>query len=407
MPHPPCKERSPSQNFNPKAKFVVREGSSQGTSPASSAPSRSFSPTSHNSDMNFSEGSVPEGSPSPLQLRTVHTNSSSESSMPSFSSTANTISFVKSGKSVEMYEIDEPVAADENSVDHLLQLFNSPVRSQGPVKQSSLGNSSPPNKYAISTSSAMPSSLSLNHPSSAINVSTLSSNKGQDLYGQPKMSLADVNFDDEEENGDHNEHILPPQEQALRSNSQVPTQSRALSWTTEEGFTNVQSNNSANIPNRTFDDRRTNINGSTSSNGAWINGNGFSNVEGSSSMAPPISNSNVGGTTSTKSKCLRVTIAGPAWTRGIKASAFSRNACDNLRCLKCNFKVMTFLGKSWDESADYIFFRNNVPNEKKLSEKLRNSPESCAYCCQCTWTHLVDEKSVSAGMEFQWACAGH
>jgi hypothetical protein len=58
-----------------------------------------------------------------------------------------------------------------------------------------------------------------------------------------------------------------------------------------------------------------------------------------------------------------------------------------------------------------MFFRNNMPNDNKLSECLRDSPNSAAYCCQCNWDTIVDDEDKSLGGSggggIQWACAGH
>lgn len=60
-------------------------------------------------------------------------------------------------------------------------------------------------------------------------------------------------------------------------------------------------------------------------------------------------------------------------------------------------------------SVDYMFFRNNTPNESKLSQQLERSPSHCAYCCQCSWTHTAEERTLSQGVsgDPQWICAGH
>ena len=62
-----------------------------------------------------------------------------------------------------------------------------------------------------------------------------------------------------------------------------------------------------------------------------------------------------------------------------------RNAT-GLRCTKCDFKVLRFLDSAWSPDADYMFFRNFMPNVAKLEAKLVPSDGSCAYSCQCSWT---------------------
>lgn len=69
-----------------------------------------------------------------------------------------------------------------------------------------------------------------------------------------------------------------------------------------------------------------------------------------------------------------------------------------------------FPGKEWDDTVDYMFVRNNVPNETKLSTKLQPSIDGAsAYCCQCTWTHTKEERVITQGVatDPQWMCAGH
>jgi hypothetical protein len=114
-------------------------------------------------------------------------------------------------------------------------------------------------------------------------------------------------------------------------------------------------------------------------------------------------------------RCTRVALAGCDATRGLKASAFSRSACDSLLCSQCNFKVLVFLHGSWDKSVDYMFVRNNMPNVDKLKAKLiTHSPQSelynnVAYCCQCQWATVSDERCLTPGnaTDPQWICTGH
>jgi hypothetical protein len=42
--------------------------------------------------------------------------------------------------------------------------------------------------------------------------------------------------------------------------------------------------------------------------------------------------------------------------------------CNNLLCSKCDIKVSTFKNKKWNDSCDYMFFRNNYGDQIKLSE---------------------------------------
>lgn len=42
--------------------------------------------------------------------------------------------------------------------------------------------------------------------------------------------------------------------------------------------------------------------------------------------------------------------------------------CSNLLCSKCDCKVSMFKDMKWDNSCDYLFFRNNYGDSIKLSE---------------------------------------
>ena len=45
-----------------------------------------------------------------------------------------------------------------------------------------------------------------------------------------------------------------------------------------------------------------------------------------------------------------------------------------MRCLSCDFRVIWVNDYRWSDSCDYYFMRNNVPDYKKLKEKLVPSP---------------------------------
>jgi hypothetical protein len=108
-------------------------------------------------------------------------------------------------------------------------------------------------------------------------------------------------------------------------------------------------------------------------------------------------------------RCIKVVIAGASMERGRKVSSFSKLACSSLRCMKCNFKVLCFIHYSWDSTVDYMFLRNTVPNETKLSQKLLAVSGSSAYCCQCTWVSEAGEKELNPSNPAspQWVCSGH
>lgn len=111
------------------------------------------------------------------------------------------------------------------------------------------------------------------------------------------------------------------------------------------------------------------------------------------------------------------------------------SVCDCLRCLDCNFMVFCFRDAKWSGSdsknsndvaslweisndintssiseavvVDYMFFRNNVPNQKKLCTGLQPASSWCAYCCQCHWISVQEEMFLVQGRSPSWICAGH
>jgi len=57
------------------------------------------------------------------------------------------------------------------------------------------------------------------------------------------------------------------------------------------------------------------------------------------------------------------------------------------RCSKCDFKVLSFNDSSWDGTADYLFFRNHMPNRQKLAARLLPAEGKSALACQCSWAN--------------------
>ena len=47
-------------------------------------------------------------------------------------------------------------------------------------------------------------------------------------------------------------------------------------------------------------------------------------------------------------------------------------ACPSLLCLSCNLSVVRADNLQWDESTDYLFLRNNVPNMSRLRGEQSN-----------------------------------
>ena len=47
--------------------------------------------------------------------------------------------------------------------------------------------------------------------------------------------------------------------------------------------------------------------------------------------------------------------------------------------------MLLFEDSSWADKADYMFFRNLVPNRAKLAARLLPAEGRSAYACQCSW----------------------
>ncbi|TMW62195.1 hypothetical protein Poli38472_009688 [Pythium oligandrum] len=120
-----------------------------------------------------------------------------------------------------------------------------------------------------------------------------------------------------------------------------------------------------------------------------------------SSSSPP-QEFHTGGT----KKCSTLMLGGGDVKRGLNTAFASHNVCLNLRCNECDFTVVQFLGKKWASNADYMFFRENVPNESKLRARMEIDPESAAYACQCKWLS-IDVCTRIDMCRVKWSCAGH
>lgn len=94
-------------------------------------------------------------------------------------------------------------------------------------------------------------------------------------------------------------------------------------------------------------------------------------------------------------RCFPVTLAG----------ADAPPGCDALRCTSCDHDVLRIPGRRWAGDVSYLFFRNSVPDLRKLGAKLRRSPSECAYACQCSWTTVKGRRAVDD--QLRWVCAGH
>ena len=93
-------------------------------------------------------------------------------------------------------------------------------------------------------------------------------------------------------------------------------------------------------------------------------------------------------------------------------------ACDALRCVSCDFDVVSFDGVAWARGeggakgagVDYMFFRNNYPDASKMECRAVGAKGWRAYCCQCSWRSVGGggrEKVDAVGGELRWVCGGH
>ncbi|KAL0587359.1 hypothetical protein ABG067_002976 [Albugo candida] len=112
---------------------------------------------------------------------------------------------------------------------------------------------------------------------------------------------------------------------------------------------------------------------------------------------------------SVNKKCARLTLGGSRMKRGHSNAFLNSCVCSNLRCIDCDFIVIQFQDRVWNKSADYMFFREHMPNEYKLQAKLDEYFGYTAYACQCRWTSVgLEPVSIDKeGTMARWTCAGH
>jgi hypothetical protein len=83
-------------------------------------------------------------------------------------------------------------------------------------------------------------------------------------------------------------------------------------------------------------------------------------------------------------------IGGPRAEREIE----SKQGRAGLICTKCDFQVARFPGCRWAENANYLFFRNYMPDARKMREMQVKAPEYAAYACQCSWQSVRGIKAI-------------
>ena len=104
-------------------------------------------------------------------------------------------------------------------------------------------------------------------------------------------------------------------------------------------------------------------------------------------------------------RCFPVCLGGSSVVMGLSTSV-NKKACDQLRCTSCDFRVCTFDNYIWSKDTDYLFLRNNVPDFKKLSAKLKSKKGFRAYCCQCQWRNISDLMELR-DPNLSWVCGKH
>ncbi|XP_015310536.1 cilia- and flagella-associated protein 418 isoform X1 [Macaca fascicularis] len=94
-------------------------------------------------------------------------------------------------------------------------------------------------------------------------------------------------------------------------------------------------------------------------------------------------------------------------TRPWPVSMQSYRACDHLRCIACDFLVVSYDDYMWDKSCDYLFFRNNMPEFHKLKAKLVKKKGTRAYACQCSWRTIEEVTDLQTDHQLRWVCGKH
>lgn len=73
----------------------------------------------------------------------------------------------------------------------------------------------------------------------------------------------------------------------------------------------------------------------------------------------------------------------------VGSSNAHQRICSSLRCTSCDFSVLRWDGYAWASDVEYMFFRNHVPDRRKLEAKIRRQAGAAAYCCQCSWVTVL------------------
>ncbi|XP_062460630.1 cilia- and flagella-associated protein 418 isoform X1 [Pezoporus occidentalis] len=107
-----------------------------------------------------------------------------------------------------------------------------------------------------------------------------------------------------------------------------------------------------------------------------------------------------------RKRCSPVYLGGSFSPHGIGTNT-SKRTCDQLRCTACDFRVSLFNDYVWDQSCDYLFFRNNMPELSKLRAKMIKKKGARAYACQCSWRSIDELTDLQTDQQLRWVCEMH
>lgn len=136
----------------------------------------------------------------------------------------------------------------------------------------------------------------------------------------------------------------------------------------------------------------------------WRNAESVKKLKSNSPSVTPGSNSTV--VQAHRKRCCPVYLGGSSSPNGIGTN-ISKRTCDQLRCTACDFRVSLFNDYIWDQSCDYLFFRNNMPELSKLRAKMIKKKGSRAYACQCSWRSIDELTDLQADQQLRWVCGKH
>lgn len=103
-------------------------------------------------------------------------------------------------------------------------------------------------------------------------------------------------------------------------------------------------------------------------------------------------------------KCTGIYLGGTGLDVGVTVFPDQPCFCSNLSCLSCDHIVLRFPDARWKKETNYLFLRNNYPNQ--VDRNLLRAPGWCAFCCQCTFR---EERTTTRLSTFatNWVCRGH